>query len=121
MRLGLTDQIAGWQAVVADTWYIDERRRTWSDRVDQDKMVSVEAERGARTTWRLGRSRSDGDTCRRFDGLASKPSVAGLVVWASKPLVAGFSEFGPQNSGGGSDLERTARGGIREVALMQGY
>jgi hypothetical protein len=33
----------------------------------------------------------------------------------------GFAEFGPQNSGSGFDPEWTARGGIREVALMQGY
>ena len=115
------DQIVGRSAVVAGTWYIDERRRTWNDCVDQDKMASVEAERGGRMTWRLGRSRSGGDTCQRFGGLASKPSVAGLVVWASKPSMGGFAEFGPQNSGRGSDLERTAHGGIREIALMQGY
>ncbi|PVH66222.1 hypothetical protein PAHAL_1G181000 [Panicum hallii] len=63
---------------------------------------------------------------------ASKPSVAGLVVWSSKPSVAGlvvwaskpserFHGFGPQNPGGGSNAERTARGGIKEVASKQGY
>ena len=54
MRLGLTDQIAGWQAVVADTWDIDGRKNTWSDRVDWDKMAGAQAELGARTTWLLG-------------------------------------------------------------------
>ena len=39
-----------------------------------------------------------------------------LVVWASKPSVVGFTGFGPQNPGRGSDAERTARGGIGEIA-----
>jgi hypothetical protein len=47
--------------------------------------------------------------------------VGGLVVWASKPSVADFHEFGPQNSGGGFKEERTARGGIEEFALRQSY
>lgn len=39
---------------VADTWHIDKREDTWSDRVDWVKMASVEVERGAQRTWRLG-------------------------------------------------------------------
>lgn len=71
---------------VADTWHIDKREDMWSDRVDRVKMASVEVEHGAQRTWRLGRSRT-AVTCVG-PGLmvwASKPSVAGLRVWASKP------------------------------------
>ena len=50
------------------------------------------------------------------DAYAVRYSRPGLVVWASKPSVAGFAGFGPQNPGGGSDAERTARGGIGEIA-----
>ena len=55
------------------------------------------------------------------DAYAVRYSRPGLVVWASKPSVAGFAGFGPQNPGGGSDAERTARGGIGEIASKQGY
>jgi len=34
VRLGSRDQIAGWPAVVADTWDIDKCGDTWSDHVD---------------------------------------------------------------------------------------
>ena len=34
VRLGSRDRIAGWQAVVADTWDIDKYDDAWSDRVD---------------------------------------------------------------------------------------
>jgi hypothetical protein len=55
------------------------------------------------------------------DAYVVRYSRPGLVVWASKPSVAGFAGFGPQNPGGGSDAERTARGGIGEIASKQGY
>src|SRR5579859_6210743 len=104
----------------------------WSDRVDQDKMAGAQAERGARTTWLLGRSRSRGDTCRRFGGLASKPSqaglvvwaskpsMAGLVVWASKPSVAGFTGLGLKTWGEVPRPGRRSRGGTDDTWRHRG-
>jgi len=60
----------------------------------------------------------------RMDGLLvwdSKPAVDGLVVWASKPSAGRVYGFGHQNPGGGSEEERTARGGIEEFALRRSY
>jgi hypothetical protein len=41
----------------------------------------------------------------------------GLVVWASKPSVAGFTE----NLGEGSEEERTTRGSIEEFVSRRSY
>jgi hypothetical protein len=46
--------------------------------------------------------------------------VSGLVVWASKPSGGQVYGFGPQNPGGGSEEEWTARGGI-EFASRRSY
>jgi hypothetical protein len=48
------DWIAGWPAVVADTWDIDKCEDTWSDRVDRVKMADLQVERAAQKTWRPG-------------------------------------------------------------------
>jgi hypothetical protein len=44
----------------------------------------------------------------------------GLVV-ASKPSGGWVYRFGPQNPSGGSEEERTARGGIEEFASRRSY
>ena len=38
-----------------------------------------------------------------------------------KTIGGRFHEFGPQNPGGGSEEERTARGGIGEFASRRSY
>jgi hypothetical protein len=45
----------------------------------------------------------------------------GLVVWASKPSGGRVYGFVPQNLGGGSEEEQTARGGIEEFASRRSY
>ena len=55
------------------------------------------------------------------DAYAVRYSRPGLVVWASKPPVAGFAGFRPQNPGGGSDAGRTTRGGIGEFVSKRSY
>jgi hypothetical protein len=44
-----------------------------------------------------------------------------LVVWASKPSGRRVYGFEPQNPSGGSEEERTARGGIEEFASKRSY
>src|SRR5579859_1327451 len=119
VRLGSRDRIVGWQAVVANTWDIDKREDTWSDRVDRVKTAGVQVERAAhedlasgwsKTATRVGGGRVRGTLLTvRFGGL-------GL-----KTIGGGFRGFGPQNPDGGSNAERMARGGIREIASKQGY
>ena len=59
---------------------------------------------------RVGEGRVHGTLlAARFGGLGLK-TIGGR-----------FRGFGPQNPGGGSDAERTARGGIGEIASKQGY
>ena len=58
MRLGSRDWIAGWPAVVADTWDIDKCKDTWSDGVDRVKMADAQVERAAREDLAAGRSRT---------------------------------------------------------------
>ena len=48
-------------------------------------------------------------TCERFGGLGLKT----IDGW--------FHGFGPQNPGGGSEEEQTARGGIEEFASRRSY
>ena len=87
MRLGSRDRIAGWLAMRLTLGTSTSAKTCGVDRVDDwVKMASVEVERGAQRTWRLGRSRTA--VTRVGPGLmvwASKPPVAGLRVWASKP------------------------------------
>jgi hypothetical protein len=45
----------------------------------------------------------------------------GLMVWASKPSGGWVYGFGPQNPGGGSEEERTTRGGIEEFVSRRSY
>jgi hypothetical protein len=45
----------------------------------------------------------------------------GLVVWASKPSGGRVYRFGPQTPGGGSEKERTVRGGIEEFTSRRSY
>ena len=127
MRLGLRDQIAGWQAVVADTWDIDECKDTWSDRVDQVETAGAQVERAAHDDLASGRSRTavtrvGGGRVRgtllagRFGGLGLK-TIGWRVsqVWASKP---GRRSRG---LGGAPEAGRTTRGGIGEFASKRSY
>jgi hypothetical protein len=44
-----------------------------------------------------------------------------LMVWASKPSGGRVYGFRPQNLGGDSEEEQTARGGIKKFALRRSY
>jgi hypothetical protein len=44
----------------------------------------------------------------------------GLVIWDSKPLGGRVYGFGPQNPGGGSEEERTARSDIETKLSHEG-
>jgi hypothetical protein len=70
--------------------------------------VDVQVERGSGGLG--GRPvEDDGDTCRVV-GDAYGVCYSRAVWW-----------FGPQNPGGGSEEERTARGGIEEFASRRSY
>jgi hypothetical protein len=62
-------------------------------------------------------------TCveRAGDAYGVRYSRVGLMVWASESLGGRVYGFGPQNPDGGSEEERTARGGIEEFAPRQSY
>jgi hypothetical protein len=62
---------------------------------------------GTRVEWR--ETRMEYATRGRFDGLGLK-TIGGR-----------FHGFGPQNLGGGSEEERTARGSIEEFVLRRSY
>ena len=97
VRLGSRDQIAGWPAVVADTWDIDKCGDTWSDHVERVKTAGVQVERAAHEDLVSGRSKTavtrvGGGRVRgtllaaRFGGLGLKTIGGGFHrVWASKP------------------------------------
>jgi hypothetical protein len=60
-------------------------------------------------TCQVAGTRMECATCGRFGGLGLK-TIGGR-----------FHGFGPQNLGGGSDEERTTRGGIEEFASRRSY
>jgi len=106
--------------MVADTWDIEKCEDTWSDRVDRVKTAGMQVERAAHEDLASGRSKTAvtrvGGGRVRGTLLAARFGGLGL-----KTIGGGFRGFGPQNPGGGSDAERTARGGIGEIAWKQGY
>ena len=106
--------------MVADTWDIDKCEDTWSDRVNRVKTAGVQVERAAHEDLASGWSKT---VVTRVGGGRVRGTL--LVGWFGglglKTIGGGFRGFGPQNPGGGSDPERTAHGGIGEIASKQGY
>jgi hypothetical protein len=91
-----------------------------SDRVDRVKTADVQVERGSEGLG--GRPVKDGgDTCRvagtRME-YVTRGQLGGLSI---KTIGGRFHGFRPQNPGGGSEKERTARGGIKEFASRRNY
>jgi hypothetical protein len=79
----------------------------------------------------VGQVKKEGEGVK-IGGGRTRVDIGGLVVSSSKPLarfgglglkIIGyrFCGFGPQNSGGGSEEERTSRGGIEEFASRRSY
>jgi hypothetical protein len=90
VRLGPRDQKARWPAAVAGIWDIDKRKYTWEWPCwpSQDRGRASRAGLRGLGGWPV---EDDSDTCRAAgDAYGVRYSRAGLVVWASKPLVAGL-------------------------------
>jgi hypothetical protein len=86
-----------------------------SDRVDRVKTANVRVEQGSGGLG--GQPVEDGgDTCRVSEDTYGV-HYSRAVLWFGPQTIGGrFRGFGPQNTGGGSEKEQTACGGIEEFA-----